>query len=179
MQDRKQEMRRGSAISWLLLGCFISTLALPAGCHSGKNGGTTKANLSMSSYAEVRHRANPDSGKSMYYFPTLEIYNRTGSLFYESHNAIENAKLLKDFPASVQRLQPQPDAPRLQAIVNEIPELKAGWEAAEGRDKWTILSIGLEDCKGCSIQESALAELEQSQPTRQSAVVLEISIMHP
>jgi hypothetical protein len=163
----------------LILGCSISALAASVGCHSQKNGGPAKASLTMSSYTEIRHRANPGNGTAMYYFPMLEIYNRAGSLIYQGHNAFANAKLLKEFPASVQGLQPRPDAPRLQPIVNEIPDLKAGWEAAGGKDKWTVLSIGLEDCKGCSIQEGALDELEHSRPTQQLPVVLEISIAHP
>jgi hypothetical protein len=176
MKNEKRMKRRMSAIHRLLvLGLYsISAIALMVGCQVRKDG-DLRTSLSMSAYTQIRYRTKPLVGKSAYYFPTLEIYNEAGTLLYCSHNAIENAKVLKDFPASIRDLPPQQDAPRLQSIINEIPDFRGRWEAAGGKSKLTILSIGLEDCRGCSIQASALAELEQ-QPQHQSVAVLEISV---
>jgi len=177
MESKKQKRHPKCGLPWMLMAglYLLSLLALANGCQSKQGDTQVKTRLSMTSYIGAWQRARP-GGAPTYYFPVLEIYNQAGTLIYASHNATANAKVLKDFPGSVEKLTPQPGAPGLQALISEIPDLEAGWKAAGGKNKLTILSIALENCKGCSIQEEALAELAQQLVKQHSAAVLEINV---
>jgi hypothetical protein len=115
----------------------------------------------------------------MYYFPMLEIYNDAGLLIYRSNESMANAQILKEFPNSVRNLRPQQDAPRLAKILEEIPDFKPREQEIVGGKKLVILSIALENCAGCTVQENALGDLKQRLLQEQSVAILEITVAHP
>ena len=120
---RRQKLRVKSALMVVL--CTALILVFLNGCRSnGNHGELISTSLSMSVYTEARQRANPGAQASMYYFPTLEIFNDAGVLVYRSHESIANAQILKEFPRSVRSLPPQEDAPRLAKILEQIPDFK-------------------------------------------------------
>ena len=114
----------------------------------------------------------------MYYFPTLEIFNDAGVLVYRSHESIANAQILKEFPRSVRSLPPQEDAPRLAKILEQIPDFKPREQEIVGK-KLVILSIALENCGGCAVQEQALGDLKGRLLQQESVAILEIEVAHP
>jgi|SRR5215213_5067588 hypothetical protein len=174
---RRQKLRVKSALMVIL--CTALTLVFLNGCRSnGNHGELISTSLSMSAYTEARQRANPGAQASMYYFPTLEIFNDAGVLVYRSHESIANAQILKDFPRSVRSLPPQEDAPRLAKILEQIPDFKPREQEIVGK-KLVILSIGLENCGGCAVQEQALGDLKRRLLQQEFVAILEIEVAHP
>jgi hypothetical protein len=175
MRDRKtgRHYRLGPPI-WALLSMMLAVCL--GGCRSG--GTLISTNLSLSSYADARQRVSPGQ-PSMLYFPVLEIYNDSGVLVYRSHESMDNAKILKDFPNSVRNLSPQQDAPRLSRILEEIPDFKPREQEIVGKRQLVILSVALETCEACSVQESALEDLKHRLLKEQSVAILEINVAHP
>lgn len=163
----------------MVLLCTALILVFLNGCRSNRNHGELiSTSLSMSAYTEARQRANPGGQASMYYFPTLEIYNDAGVLVYRGHELTANAQVLKEFPSSVRSLPPQEDAPRLAKILEQIPDFKPREQEIVGK-KLVILSIALENCEGCAVQEQALGDLKGRLLQQQSVAILEIEVAHP
>jgi len=147
---RRQKLRVKSALMVVL--CTALILVFLNGCRSnGNHGELISTSLSVSAYTEARQRANPGAQASMYYFPTLEIFNDAGVLVYRSHESIANAQILKEFPRSVRSLPPQEDAPRLAKILEQTPISNHGskrlWEETGysfdcPRELWGMRSPG-------------------------------------
>jgi hypothetical protein len=173
---RRQKLRVKSALMVLL--CTALILVFLNGCRSnGNHGELISTSLSMSAYAEARERANLGGQASMYYFPTLEIFNDVGVLVYRSHESIANAQILKEFPRSVRSFPPQEDAPRLAKILEQIPDFKPREQEIVGK-KLVILSVALENCGGCAVQEQALGDLKEHL-LQESVAILEIEVAQP
>jgi hypothetical protein len=153
-------------------------VSLSACVSNKKDTGLISTSLSISSYAEASMRAHAVK-ESQYDFPMLEIYNGSGILVYRGHDSTANARVLKEFPNSVQSLQPQEDAPRLAKILEAIPDFREREQEIVGRNKSVILSIGLEHCKGCIVQEDALQAAKQHLLRQQSVEILEINVFQP
>ncbi|HEY6803634.1 MAG TPA: hypothetical protein VI306_08650 [Pyrinomonadaceae bacterium] len=114
----------------------------------------------------------------MYYFPTLEIFNDAGALVYRSHESIANAQILKEFPGSVRSLPPLEDTPPLAKILEQIPDFKPREQEIVGK-KLVILSVGLENCGACAVQDRALGDLKEHLLQQESVAILEIEVAHP
>ncbi|HWZ44723.1 MAG TPA: hypothetical protein VNW97_14705 [Candidatus Saccharimonadales bacterium] len=174
-----RQQRVKSALTMLL--CAILTLVSFNGCRpSKKDAGLIATSLSMSSYVQARQRTYSSGPSSTsYYFPMLEIYNDTGVLVYRGNESMANAQILKKFPGSVQNLPPREDASRLTKILQEIPDFKVREREIVGQKKPVILSIALESCEGCAIQERALEDLRERLLQQSSVVILEINVARP
>jgi hypothetical protein len=79
---------------------------------------------------------------------------------------------LKEFPRSVRSLPPQEDAPRLAKILEQIPDFKPREQEIVGK-KLVILSIALENCGGCAVQEHALGNFKERLLQQESVAILE------
>jgi len=134
--------------------------------------------LPITSYSLARERAGGDKN-SGFYFPQLEIYNNAGILVYSSHDSSKNSLTLKRFPEGLEALQPQEQAPRLKNVLAEIPAFRNRELDTAGRKKWTIISIELEDCKGCAIQAQVLQESLPRLTRQQSVEIFEIHVSPP
>ena len=180
MTNRKSRRRHWVRLNRVVeLLCVIMVGLALSGCRSeGAHGGLISTNLSLSSYADARQRMNPGQPSTLY-FPALEIYNDAGVLLYRSHESMDNAKILRDFPNSVRDLPPQEDAPRLTKIVAEIPDFKAREQEILGKRQLVIVSVGLESCQACAAQETALDDLKHRLLKQQSVAILEINVAHP
>jgi hypothetical protein len=75
-------------------------------------------------------------------------------------------------------LPPQEDAPRLAKILEQIPDFKPREQEIVGK-KLVILSIALENCGGCAVQEQALGNLKERLLQQESVAILEIEVAHP
>ena len=180
MRCRKSRMRPNLRAASIAVAVWFAAITL-YGCSAGKNRSEmVSATLSVTSYAQVRQRADPTKQASRsYYFPMLEIYNEAGMLIYRSHESIANSQILRDFPNSVRKLPPLDGAPPLAKILNEIPEFKTREHEIVGGKKLVILSVALENCEGCSIQEQGLDELRERFFQQPLVTVLEIKVAHP
>lgn len=163
----------------LRLGLYLAlSVMFLNGCAGHKTKGELiSTGVDISSYAQARMRA---SGKreSTFSFPVLEIY-RAGTLIYSGHESMENARVLKEFPASIQNLPPRSNSPRLREIVDAFPDFKAKERAImEGKES-VILSADLEDCDGCRLQEQALDEVGKKILQQPSVAILRIHVSHP
>jgi hypothetical protein len=173
--DRKR--RRADSLSVLF--CTSLLVISLNGCEGHKaRGELTSTSMDISSYARVRQRASANK-ESTFTFPVLEIYNDSGALVYSSHESLANAKVLKEFPVSVQSLPPQENAVRLRDVLDAIPDFKAKEQGIMDGKKSVILSTELDDCEGCRIQEQALDDVRQRILQQPSVAILEIRVSHP
>jgi len=172
--NKNRKLKIGNPFIALLSASLIVIAA--SGCRSnGKHGELVSTTLSMSSYVDALHRVNPGHSTT-YLFPVLEIYNEAGVLIYRDNASMTNARILREFPGSVQNLPPKEDAPRLVKVLEEIPDFKPWAREIVGKKKLTILSVGLEDCRACSIQEQALDGLEKRLVQQPAVAILEINV---
>jgi hypothetical protein len=132
----------------------------------------------MKSYAESRYRTHP-AAEATYYFPVLEVYNESGILVYHGDEAVTNATILQGFPASIRNLPAKEDAPRLESLLDQIPDFKPRVKEILGKKQLVLLSIGLDECGACKIQEDAIGDLENRLLKEQSVTILKIDIAHP
>jgi len=131
--------------------------------------------LSIASYARSVVSHGAVGAATTFSFPVLEIYNGAGTLVYRGQESLENARILREMPSSMRGLPPQDNAPKLAGILDAIPEFKASRQKILGRGSPVVLSIGLEGCHACAIQEDALDDV-RGRMLRSSIDVLEIEV---
>jgi len=142
----------------------VALLLASFGCTSRRGGGDTggvliSTSLPLPSYVQAGSHGSADKG-AKFFFPQLEIYDESGNLVYSSHESIENARVLKELPDGIQGLRPKPDAPRLAEVMEAVPALRARKGEILGQHRVCILSIFLENCHACAVQEDALGDAE-------------------
>jgi hypothetical protein len=135
------------------------------------------ARMSISAYSQARIQAS-GGAELQYSFPMLEIYNDSGVLVYQSREALANVRVLREFPRSVQNLQPLKNASRLAKLLEQISDFKAVSSEIR-RKKWVILSIDLQDCEGCRLQESEIGALKWRLLQQPSISFVEIHVSIP
>ncbi len=116
--------------------------------------------LPLASYVQAASPGSPGKGTKLF-FPQLDIYDESGDLIYSSHESIENARVLKELPGSIQNLHPQPGAPRVAEIIQALPNFRAQEEKILKHHNVTVLSVFLENCHACTIQEDALDDSQR------------------
>jgi hypothetical protein len=162
--------------------CVALALLALSSCSSKKGEVATNhevaTTLSISAYSQARMRASAGA-ELQYSFPMLEIYNGSGVLVYQSREAMANARILKQFPGVLQNQQPQEHAPRLANIIEQIPDFKAVEQKIGSKKKWVLLSVDLQDCEGCGVQEDALRRIKRHLLEQESVDILEIHVLRP
>jgi hypothetical protein len=147
-----------TVITWLSSALLMTFL----GCKSGpaSEGVFLSTNLPFSSCVRALALGNAGKGVQVY-FPQLDIYDKSGALLYSGHEYVENARLLKMLPDGIQNMRPQPGAANLSQMMEEIPDFRARKQEVLNQHKVNVVSVLLEGCHGCSIQEEALSSTEQ------------------
>jgi hypothetical protein len=175
----KQGYREPTLPGTGLLGLTLAVIFL-TGCTGGQQGRNEVMSTTMdiSSYAAIRQRLS-GSNESTFNFPELEIYNQARALVYRSHESTANAEILKDFPNRVLSLRSQEHAPNLREVIESVPDFKIRQRQVLDGTNLVILSITLEGCQSCRIQESALGDFKQKILQQPSVRVLEIHVSHP
>ena len=136
----------------LLLASFVCACRRDGG---GREGISISTSLPLASYVKA------GAGKgAKFFFPQLEIYDESGDLLYSSHESIENARVLKELPGGIQSLRSKPDAPRLAEVMDAVPAFRARKEEILGQHRVSVLSVFLENCHACTVQEDALGGSE-------------------
>jgi len=132
-----------------LVGCA------PRQAAGGARGLFVTTSLPLASYVQAGSREGPKSGAT-FFFPQLDIYDLSGNLIYSSHESLESARMLNTLPGGIQGLPPKPDAPRLAEVVERVPGFREKKEQILGRPRVSVISVFLENCEACSLQENAL-----------------------
>jgi hypothetical protein len=135
--------------------CGVTFFAASCG-HPEAAGKFISANIPLALYAATRvSRRVPKPTK--FTFPILEIYNELGALVYQgSESSLENARILRELPASIRGLLAPSDAPRLISVLEAVPEFQAREQEILRDRRPVLLSIELQNCEACVIQADAL-----------------------
>jgi hypothetical protein len=136
----------------------------PFGCglkHGGAdaNGVLISTSLPLPLYVQAGSHGSAGKGPQIF-FPQFEIYDESGDLTYSSHESIENARILKELPGGIQSLKPNLEAPHLAEIMDAIPDFRARKVKILAQRRVSILSVFLENCHACTVQEDALGDAE-------------------
>lgn len=126
----------------------------------GPKGSLVSVSFPLSSYVRINLNGGADEG-AKFFFPQLEIYDESGFLIYSSHDSVGNARVLEDLAGGIQRFPPNPNGPRLAEIVETFPAFQKRKEEILGQHRVSVLSIFLQDCHACRIQENALDSAER------------------
>jgi hypothetical protein len=144
-----------------LLAPLLFTLACtPA--HGGKRtrGIFVEASLPLASY--VRMRGRLDAGRnSKFFFPELRIFDGSGTMVYLGQESVRNARVLERLPNGIGGLKPKPDALQLARILDAVPGFRKRETEILGEHRVSVLSVFLEDCHACTVQENALDGAER------------------
>jgi hypothetical protein len=116
--------------------------------------------LSLKSYVHSAIGANDHKSLSVY-FPLLEIYDPYGKLVYVGHNAKDNSRILKLLPENMSEFVPLPNTLPLQEVMEQFPDFQIKSAALLETRNPTIITVFLEDCHACSVQEEALDSTQQ------------------
>jgi len=135
-------------------------LLILSGCASkpgqrNAKGSLISVTIPLSSYVKMALNRSTDKDAE-FFFPQLEIYDESGDLIYSSHESIENARILQELPGGLQRLHPKQGAPVLEAIIAAVPAFQGRKAELLGQHRISVLSIFLQDCEACTVQEDAL-----------------------
>lgn len=95
------------------------------------------------------------------YFPLLQIYDSAGRLVYVGHDANENAGILKRASEDAASMKAIPGTALLADITKQMADLGAQRDELLKMHKSTILSVSLEGCHACSVQDEALDQAEK------------------
>jgi uncharacterized protein YbcI len=67
---------------------------------------------------------------------------------------------LRELPDGIRSLRPKLEPARLTEIMDKMPAFRAREKEILGQHRVSVLSVFLEDCHACSIQEDALSAAE-------------------
>jgi hypothetical protein len=148
----------------MLVLCALSLLSGPLGCRSEAREGVgpgllVSTRLALPVY--VQHLRAASGKGAQFFFPELKVYDQHGKLVYSSHESIENARVLRDIPASISNLRPLTNAAQLTEIVDEMPDFRAHKAEILGQNRVSVVSVFLENCHACEIQEDALSDVQR------------------
>jgi hypothetical protein len=150
--------------SVLLRRSIVVRFQFVSGCHSGGHRGVTVSlTIPVVPYLQSQF-AGAGKAKPVADFPTLEVFDRTGQAVYQSHNAGRNAELLRSLPQAMNGLKTLPGRATLSEVVETFSGVaEKDRKALLDHSRPTVLSLSLEDCHACTLQEETLGpEMEKS-----------------
>jgi len=74
---------------------------------------------------------------------------------------MENAKILRNLPANLQSLRPYNGVPQLSDAVEAVPGFRERKREILAGERFTVLSVFLENCHACTTQEDAIDDVQQ------------------
>ena len=171
-----------SALRLLVVANLLSPLA---GCNTSSTSrqvNEAKAysiSLPLASYArsQTSHLATAERTSEIH-FPTLLVFGADGGEFYESHEGLANSKILSGKLSAIQSSRAIREGDAFGAFIRSVPELKSSISGLESPRRITVVSVDLEDCRACSVQDKALQRVE-SDLLSQSINVVELHVAKP
>jgi hypothetical protein len=167
--------RRISVITSILL-CFVAAehyMSAQSQTHAVKlgsfikSGGITDVSIlqkDRSQTSQAGYQAAFSLG-----FPRFDIYSPTGDLLYHTTDIDQVRHVLRNFRKISTRLSPLPRTDSWPEVVAKFPELQPS------TGQFIFLSIRIEDCDTCRIEEDLLAKAGKrdfSRQIRQEVLVL-------
>jgi hypothetical protein len=163
----------------ILKGSVGLLLLLLSGCKGDRSmeGRMVTSDLDFKSYVHSVIAANGSKDAS-FYFPLLQIFDEQGRLVYVGHDAKQNSAIMSQIPGNLVDLRPIPNGITLSSIMGEVPAFKPQQNAFIGGKRGTVLSVFLEDCHACSVQEKALDD-NQKQLLKRGTNLLVLNVTKP
>jgi hypothetical protein len=137
---------------------LTTVLAIFSGCRSrsasSEPGVFAEVVLPAKIFADVSQRGgfaqeNPAT------FPELRLYKTQGQLVYVKHDAAKNREALESLPGSLDQFTVKPGSGSFTQLVNAVPQLRDRFKQADPLAKPSVVSILLEECHACSVQEES------------------------
>ena len=127
----------------------FTSLLYMAGCHANR-GILIKTKLPLGFYL---HSAMASNGRDsrVIEFPTVQVYDASGNLTFESHGLEDNASLLEHFASRESGLHPIPKTVSLTAAIDGLSGLHDQQHAIFRTKRPTVVVIFLEGCDACSV----------------------------
>lgn len=161
-------------------GVLLWVCTFGSGCHmGGHRGASISLTVPVVSYLQSQSSL-AGKGSPIANFPTLEIFDRTGQAVYQSHDAGKNAELLRSLPEAMEGLKTLPNHATLSQVIETFPGL-----AEKDRDalldyrRPTLLSLSLEDCHACELQEQATGPETKGRLVENGFNLLDIQFSQP
>lgn len=165
-------------LSLLPLFCVSSLLLSCARRNSaGRPGIATSIEMSMPEFFQAWTAGAGGKGARVY-FPTLEVFDSNGQLIYQGHNAVQNANAVRQMPAYLSGLKAIPNAARLDQVTTGLMRLPQRASILASHQP-TIVSVFLQDCHSCSLQEDALVSTRVQELARQGINLIVIHVTRP
>lgn len=141
---------------------ILFPLLFLAGCREKSADGALlfSTNLEFRSYVHSVVVANGNTD-TKFYFPLLQVYDVNGRLVYVGHDAQTNSGMMAQLPDNMADLRPIPNTASLFDVMSHMPDFTEKKNDLIRRRRTTVLSVFLEDCHACSLQEKALDERQQ------------------
>ena len=133
-----------------------------AGCHTSKARKVilVTSHVDLKSYVHSAVGANGHR-ETQVFFPLLQIYDALGNLVYVGHDSRQNSKALEGLADGTDKMAPVTGASSLTQVINETPAFSSEGTTIAHTNRPTIISVFLEDCHACSIQEEALDKTQE------------------
>ncbi len=127
------------------------------GCQATQKGNIYSANLNVPAYIRISTQIH---GSNFGYFPQLDIFNSAGILVYASHNVMENSRALSLLPDHIEQNVSQTSISTIAHVLDPIPAFHEHETDILANHQIIILSISLDGCSGCSVQDEAIKNAE-------------------
>jgi len=143
--------------SWMIASFLTSCNRAHSHSRPDKQGGLfVTTQLPLQEYVKTQ-LANNGKGKERFYFPSLQIYNESGQLIYTSHDQRANAELFSEAPDGLKQLKAMPNTELLEKATFELHSFDQTRQDLVRSRQFTLVSMDLADCEGCSMQEEVIA----------------------
>jgi len=155
---------------------FALALCLGTLSCSSKRSVPTTAGLNLSVNIQLLEYVHLTLGKNglkeaRFSFPLLQVYDETGRLIFVSHDARANSDALKNFDHFVIGLHPIVESSPLAEVAKQLPDLRSKETSLLSTKHMTVLTVFLESCHACSVQE------EEVDKTRGSLIAKGVNLV--
>jgi len=155
---------RRAGIASICTVAFLCCL-MPAGCHA-PNSAKAQKGLLITSHVDLKSYVHSTVGanghrETKIYFPLLQIYDALGNLVYVGHDSRQNSKALEGLADGTDKMTPVSGASSLTQAISDTPAFSSEGSAIAHTNRPTIISVFLEDCHACSVQEEALDKTQE------------------
>jgi hypothetical protein len=154
----------------------VTTSSL-SGCRPHATGLVARATIPLESYVHSKLAANGRNGRLMG-FPTVQVYNASGDLIYQSHDVNENSKILMELQKGRTALPPLAGTMSLSAVIMDMPGINEKESMLAKGSSPTVITISLEGCHACSVLNETL-EATQKQIVDSGKNLLLITVQQP
>jgi hypothetical protein len=156
----RSDQTAATIVRALALGCAGFLIACRGGSKPAESM-VISTDLPMKSYVAMRSTLDGKTG-AQFFFPELDVYGGDGGLVYSGHDSAGNSQVLKGLPGAIGGLHANSTLPRISDVVDAVPAFKARRQELLRQNRSVVLSILLENCHACSVQEDTLGDMQDT-----------------